>query len=229
MIADSIGFAGAHVPEVIYDAEHFFDGYKKNRDYALRTLQAAAASGAAWVVLCDTNGGSMPDEVARALDAVVGAVAVPIGIHTHNDCDLAVANTLIAVQRGATQVQGTINGIGERCGNVDLVSVVANLTLKRKCDVLQPGSIERLTELSRYIYELANSNFRPSQPFVGASAFAHKGGMHAHGIARTTASYEHIDPDQVGNRRRILISELSGQASIAAKLKQYGVAGDREL
>src|SRR5947209_15991785 len=166
MIADSIGFAGAHVPEVIYDAEHFFDGYKKNRDYALRTLQAAAASGAAWVVLCDTNGGSLPEEVARALDAVVAAVAVPIGIHTHNDCDLAVANTLAAVRHGATQVQGTINGIGERCGNVDLCSVVANLALKYRYEVLFPDSLQRLTEASRYVYELANMNFRSNQPFV---------------------------------------------------------------
>src|SRR5947209_7952082 len=230
MIADSIGFAGAHVPEVIYDAEHFFDGFKHNPDYALRTLQAAAAAGAAWVVLCDTNGGSLPDEVARAVEAVVGAVAVPIGIHTHNDCDLAVANTLAAIRRGATQVQGTINGIGERCGNVDLCSVVANLALKFEgYEVLRPGSLAHLTEVSRYVYETANMNFRPSQPFVGASAFAHKGGMHTHAVAKNSASYEHIDPAAVGNERRILVSELSGQSTILAKTTKHNLTQDRQL
>jgi len=156
-------------------------------------------------------------------------LAVEVGIHCHNDCDVAVANTLAAVAYGATQVQGTINGIGERCGNVNLVSVVANLALKRGHDVLLPGSLPRLTELSRYVYEMANMNFRPDQPFVGQSAFAHKGGMHAHGVARNTASYEHIEPAKVGNERRILVSELAGQASIVSKTKKYGVAGDREM
>ena len=230
MISDSIAFCAAHAPEVIYDAEHFFDGYKHNPDYALRTIQAAAAGGAAWIVLCDTNGGQLPDEIARAVAAVVAAVALPIGIHTHNDGELAVANTLAAVQQGATQVQGTINGIGERCGNVDLCSVVANLALKcRGYEVLAPGKLAHLTEVSRFVYETANMNFRPGQPFVGTSAFAHKGGMHVHGIRKSAASYEHIDPAAIGNERRVLVSELSGKSNIAEKLAEYGLEQDAAL
>ncbi|HMB02643.1 MAG TPA: citramalate synthase, partial [Isosphaeraceae bacterium] len=230
MIADSVAFCRAHVAEVIYDAEHFFDGFKRNPDYALRTLQAAAAAGAAWIVLCDTNGGTPPDEVARAVAEVARAVAAPIGIHTHNDCELAVANTLVAVQKGATQVQGTINGIGERCGNVDLCSVIANLALKLPgYEVLAPGKLAHLTEVSRYVYETANMNFRPNQPFVGTSAFAHKGGMHVHGVRKDASSYEHIDPALVGNERRVLISELSGKSNIAEKLAEYGLEQDPAL
>jgi 2-isopropylmalate synthase len=232
MIADSVGFCAAqgHVAEVIYDAEHFFDGYKHNPDYALTTLQAAAAAGAAWIVLCDTNGGSLPEEVARAVAAVVRSLDVPIGIHTHNDCDLAVANTLAAVGQGAVQVQGTINGIGERCGNVDLCSVIANLALKcQGYEVLAPGKLPHLTEVSRYVYETANMNFRPGQPFVGSSAFAHKGGMHVHGIRKAAASYEHLDPARVGNERRVLVSELSGKSNIAEKLGEYGLEHDAAL
>src|SRR3954471_4424844 len=230
MIADSVAFCAAHVAEVIYDAEHFFDGYKRNPEYALRTLRAAAEAGAVWIVLCDTNGGSLPEEVARAVADVVANVRVPVGIHTHNDCDLAVANTLAAVLRGATQVQGTINGIGERCGNVDLCSVIANLALKRTgFEVLGPGKLAHLTEVSRYVYETANMNFRPGQPFVGSSAFAHKGGMHVHGIRKNAASYEHINPATVGNERRVLVSELSGKSNIAEKLAEYGLEQDSAL
>ena len=152
-----------------------------------------------------------------------------LGIHCHNDCDVAMANSLAAVAQGAVQVQGTINGIGERCGNVDLVSVIANLTLKRGHEVLQPGSLARLTDVSRYVYETANMNFRNGQPFVGASAFAHKGGMHTHAVARNTASYEHIDPSVVGNERRVLVSELSGQSTILTKTTKYAIANDRPL
>jgi 2-isopropylmalate synthase len=229
MIADSVAFCKAAGRDVFYDAEHFFDGFQHNREYALQTLRAAQDAGAGVVILCDTNGGTLLEHIAERVDQVRRALRVEVGIHCHNDCDVAVANTLAAVARGATQVQGTVNGIGERCGNVDLVSVIANLALKRGHDVLQPGSLPRLTELSRFVYEIANMNFRPGQPFVGASAFAHKGGMHAHGVARNTASYEHIDPAKVGNERRILVSELSGQASILAKTKKYGVVQDREL
>jgi 2-isopropylmalate synthase len=230
MIADSVAFLAANCPEVVYDAEHFFDGFKNNPDYALSTLQAAAESGAKWLVLCDTNGGALPEEVAAALDAVKQAVSVPIGIHTHNDGDLAVANTLIAIQRGATQVQGTINGIGERCGNVDLCSVVANLALKYQgYEVLRPNSLAHLTEVSRYVYETANMNFRSGQPFVGSSAFAHKGGMHVHGVRKLASSYEHIDPEKVGNERRVLVSELSGKSNVAEKLGEYGLEGDANL
>jgi len=230
MIADSVAFCVAHVPELIYDAEHFFDGYKRNPDYALRTLAAAAEAGARWIVLCDTNGGSLPEQVADAVAEVRRSITVPIGIHTHNDGDLAVSNTLAAVMHGATQVQGTMNGIGERCGNVDLCSVIANLALKYKdFEVLAPGSLAHLTEVSRYVYETANMNFRPDQPFVGTSAFAHKGGMHVHGVRKIAASYEHIDPAAVGNERRVLVSELSGKSNIAEKLGEHRLDEDPEL
>ncbi|MGO9462896.1 MAG: citramalate synthase, partial [Isosphaeraceae bacterium] len=227
MIADSVGFCAASANEVIYDAEHFFDGYKRNPDYALRTLQAAAAAGAAWIVLCDTNGGSLPEEIAAAVSIVGREIHVPLGIHTHNDGDLAVANALTAVQHGARQVQGTVNGLGERCGNVDLCSVLGNLALKYpEFEVLSPGKLEHLTELSRYVYETANMNFRPNQPFVGASAFAHKGGMHVHGVRKNATTYEHVIPAAVGNERRVLISELSGKSSVALKLEEYGLEQD---
>ena len=232
MIADSVAYCRSrpHVEEVIYDAEHFFDGFKANPEYALQTLRAAREAGARVLVLCDTNGGTLPEDVAERVAAVRKALpGVPLGIHCHNDCDVAVANSLAAVAQGATQVQGTINGIGERCGNADLVSVIANLALKRGHDVLVPGSLQHLTEVSRYVYETANMNFRSGQPFVGTSAFAHKGGMHAQGILRTTASYEHLDPALVGNERRILVSELAGQSSILAKTAKYAINHDRAL
>ena len=230
MIADSVSFCAVHAPEVIYDAEHFFDGYKRNRDFALKTIRAAADAGAAWIVLCDTNGGALPEEIAEAVEQVAKEVAIPLGIHTHNDGDLAVANALAAVRHGALQVQGTINGLGERCGNVDLCSVTANLALKYSgYQLLLPGKLEHLTEVSRYIYETANMNFRPDQPFVGASAFAHKGGMHVHGVRKNATSYEHIDPTIVGNARRVLVSELSGKSNIAEKLSEYGLEQDTAL
>ncbi len=230
MISDSVGFCGSRVPEVLYDAEHFFDGFKKNRDYALQSLQAAAKAGARWIILCDTNGGALPEEVAEALTQVRKAVDVPIGIHTHNDGELAVANTLAAIRQGATQIQGTINGIGERCGNVDLCSAIANLALKYEgYELLRPGSLGKLAEVSRYVYETANMNFRSGQPFVGTSAFAHKGGMHVHGVRKLASSYEHIDPTLVGNERRILVSELSGKSNIAEKLGEHSLEGNPEL
>src|SRR5690349_4963800 len=226
MIADSVAHCRSAGREVFYDAEHFFDGYRANPEYALETLRAAERAGASVLILCDTNGGTLPEDIAAATAAVRSAVKAEVGIHCHNDCDLAVANTLAAVARGATQVQGTVNGIGERCGNVDLISVVANLALKRGYDVLRPDSLPRLTELARYVYEVANMNFRPGQPFVGASAFAHKGGMHTHAVGKIAASYEHIDPARVGNERRILVSELSGQSTILAKTTKYQITHD---
>jgi 2-isopropylmalate synthase len=229
MIRDSVAYLRAEGRDVIYDAEHFFDGFARNPDFALRTIQAAQEGGASIVVLCDTNGGSLPERIAAAVDAARQALSVPVGIHCHNDCDVATANSLMAVRHGAVQVQGTINGIGERCGNVDLISVIANLVLKEKHDALVPGGVTRLTELSRYVYEIANLNFRASQPFVGTSAFAHKGGMHVHAINRVTQSYEHIDPETVGNERRILISELSGRSNIVAKTNKYRLSADNEL
>ncbi len=229
MIADTIAFGRAAGRTVFYDAEHFFDGYKANPEYAIQTLLAAAGAGASCVILCDTNGGTMPERVAELVRKVKAELACEVGIHCHNDCDLAVANTLAAVRAGATQVQGTMNGLGERCGNVDLVSVVANLAIKYECDVLKPGSLQHLTEASRYTYELANMNFRPGQPFVGASAFAHKGGMHTHAVAKNPTTYEHIDPAAVGNERRILVSELSGHSTILAKTTKYQLNHDKSL
>jgi 2-isopropylmalate synthase len=229
MIGDSVAFAKKAGREVYYDAEHFFDGLSHNPDYALATLKAARDAGADYVILCDTNGGTLPEEIADGVERVKKALGGPLGIHCHNDCDVAVANSLAAIAHGATQVQGTINGIGERCGNTDLVSVIANLALKRGYEVLKAASLAKLTEVSRYVYEIANMNFRANQPFVGVSAFAHKGGMHAHGVARNTASYEHIDPAAVGNERRILVSELSGQSTILAKTTKYAVTNDREV
>ncbi len=227
MIADSVALCRQAGRTVMYDAEHFFDGYRANPDYALRTLQATEEAGASVVILCDTNGGTMPERVAELVGIVRSRLRCEVGIHCHNDCDLAVANTLAAVRAGATQVQGTMNGLGERCGNVDLVSVVANLTLKYGLTCLQPESLRGLTEASRYVYELANMNFRTGQPFVGQSAFAHKGGMHTHAVAKDPATYEHIAPEAVGNERRILVSELSGHATILSKTSKYSLANDK--
>ena len=222
MISDSIRFLREAGREVIYDAEHFFDGWKANPEYARQTIRAAAEAGASLVVMCDTNGGSMPEEIA--------ALPTPVGIHCHNDCELAVANTLASVDAGAVQVQGTINGLGERCGNVDLISIVANLALKKQgYEVLQADKLAHLTELSRYVYETANMHYRPGQPFVGPSAFAHKGGMHVHAIARAASSYEHIAPEKVGNERRVLVSELSGRSNIIARTTRSDLQENREL
>lgn len=229
MIADSVAYCRSQGREVFYDAEHFFDGFRANSEYALKTLRAAADAGASVVILCDTNGGTMPEQVGEMVQHVRRELSCEVGIHCHNDCELAVANTLAAVRAGATQVQGTMNGIGERCGNVDLVSVIANLALKYSHEVLAPGSLARLTETSRYVYELGNMNFRSSQPFVGTSAFAHKGGMHTHAVAKDPATYEHIDPAAVGNERRVLVSELSGRSTILTKTAKYQINHDTAL
>jgi 2-isopropylmalate synthase len=215
---------------VLYDAEHYFDGLRHNPDFALATIVAAAEAGADTVVLCDTNGGSLPAWIAHGVRAAREATAVGLGIHCHNDCDVGVANSLQAVEEGVSQVQGTINGLGERCGNADLISVSGNLALKLDgFEVLTPAGIGRLAELSRYVYEIANMNFRPNQPFVGSSAFAHKGGMHVHAVNRLAESYEHIQPEAVGNERRILVSELSGRSNIVAKAARHRLEHDGEL
>jgi 2-isopropylmalate synthase len=230
MIADSVGYLVGAGRQVIFDAEHFFDGWKLDAGYAIATIRAAVAAGARMVVLCDTNGGAMPEEIALVTRAVVEALPVPVGIHCHNDCDLAVANSLAAVDAGAVQVQGTVNGFGERCGNADLIAVIANLAIKKQgLDVLVPGGIEHLTELSRFVYETVNMNFRTNQPFVGKSAFAHKGGMHVSGISRITSSYEHIDPERVGNERRVLVSELSGRSNLLAMTGRHRIPNDSQL
>ena len=230
MIRETIAYLRELGRDVIYDAEHFFDGWKANPGYAAKTIQAAEEGGAMIVVMCDTNGGSMPEEVAALTREAAAAVKVPLGIHTHNDCDLAVANSLAAIDAGAVHVQGTINGLGERCGNADLVSVIANLGLKKKgYQVLAGGGAEHLTDLSRYVYEVANMHFRISQPFVGPSAFAHKGGMHVHAVNRVASSYEHIAPESVGNTRRVLVSELSGRSNIVALTRKTNLQNDSAL
>lgn len=232
MIGESSEFLCRHA-ELIYDAEHFFDGYAANPEYAIKTLKAAAEGGARYLILCDTNGGTLPERVAEVTATAIAELKqhnVDFGIHTHNDGELAVANALAAVDAGATQVQGTINGIGERCGNADLISVMANLALKKKqYSVLGGKPLIHLTELSRYVYETANLQWRNGQPFVGQSAFAHKGGMHVHAINKAAKTYEHIDPELVGNERRILVSELSGRSNIVALATRHNIEDDREL
>jgi 2-isopropylmalate synthase len=230
MIADSVAFCRRAGREVIYDCEHFFDGYKANPQYALKTMLAAQEAGASVICLCDTNGGTLPEEVTAIIGEIAPHIGVTLGIHTHNDGDLGVANALAGVRAGATHVQGTINGLGERCGNADLVSIIANLRLKMNRRCLLPDSLTKLTEASRFVYDIANMNWRGNQPWVGASAFAHKAGVHAHAVARDARTYEHIDPALVGNDRRILISEQSGVSNIAPKFEKMGVpAPDRTV
>lgn len=235
MIEDSVRFCNdqPQVEQVFYDAEHFFDGYKANAEYTMQTLDAAVKGGAARLVLCDTNGGSLPSEVAEIVSAVlkhVGAGGPSLAIHVHNDGGLAVANSLAAVQAGCVQVQGTINGIGERCGNVDLVTMAANLALKYGKDILRPGAVGRLTELSRFVYEATGTTPVPNQPYVSDGAFAHKGGMHVHAVQRIAHSYEHVPPESIGNQRHILVSELSGASNIAADLgEKFSIADNRDV
>jgi 2-isopropylmalate synthase len=223
IISDSIAYMKRHVDEVIFDAEHFFDGYRSNPEYALQCLQAAEEGGADWIVLCDTNGGRLPDEIRDAVGRVNGVINVPLGIHCHNDGELAVANTMAAVEMGVRQVQGTINGFGERCGNLNLISVIPNLQLKmgRKC--VTPAQLKKLREVSQFFYELANIQPNKRQPYVGDSAFAHKGGLHVSGVLKNPQTYEHIDPDLVGNRQRVLVSDLAGKSNIVYKGKEYSI------
>ncbi|MEE8469849.1 MAG: citramalate synthase, partial [Dehalococcoidia bacterium] len=222
MIEDSIRYLKAEENAVFFDAEHFFDGYKRNADYALRTVEVAAEAGAACVVLCDTNGGALPHEVAAAVEAAKRA-SVSLGIHAHNDGELAVANTLAAVQAGATQVQGTINGYGERCGNANLCSLIPTLKLKMGIDCIKDEHLARLTELAHYVSELANLMPDSQLPYVGASAFTHKGGLHVSGMMKNEESYQHIAPGIVGNRSRVLVSELSGMSNITYKAEELGL------
>ena len=229
MIADSIRFLKAGGSTVFFDAEHFFDGYKRNADYAMRTVEVATEAGADCVVLCDTNGGALPDEVAIAVEAAKRA-GVALGIHAHNDGDLAVANTLAAVQAGATQVQGTMNGYGERCGNANLCSIIPALKLKMGIDCVSDEQLAKLTEVSHYVSELANLSPGSQLPYVGTSAFAHKGGLHVSAMMKHEESYQHVNPDLVGNRSRVLVSELSGMSNVTYKAKELGLdvpTGDR--
>ncbi|MBA3708245.1 MAG: citramalate synthase [Planctomycetes bacterium] len=220
MVGDSVAFlVKATGRDVFYDAEHFFDGWKANAGYALDTLEAAHRAGAVRIVLCDTNGGTLPQEVTTAIAQVRARLpTAPLGIHVHNDGGLAVANTLAALQAGCIQAQGCINGMGERCGNVDLTAVIANCELKLGMRCLPEGHLQRLTEISRVVWERINLQGPTNQPFVGRSAFAHKGGIHVSAVQRNSKTYEHVEPETVGNTRRILISELSGRSNIQAKL-----------
>ena len=229
MIGDSVRLLTEAGREVVYDGEHFFDTFANNPDYALATLRAAEQAGAAVLCLCDTNGGTMPDQVAAAVERVRRECSARIGIHTHNDCGLALANGQAAVIAGATHAQGTMNGVGERCGNMDLVPFVANLQFKLGRDCLRPGTLENLTEISRFVYETANQNPTNGQPYVGTSAFAHKGGMHVHAVQKDSSTYEHVRPESVGNTRKVLVSELSGASNIAATVgRKFGIENDRE-
>lgn len=244
MIGDTVGYLIEEGREVIYDAEHFFDGWRADAEYALATLEEAVARGCRLAVLCDTNGGFMPWEIAEAVRDVRRHFGFPelrgcgqtdaadpfvLGVHMHNDGAVGVANTLVAVRNGATHVQGTINGYGERCGNADLTSIIANMQLKMGVPVLTDENLARLTEISHYVSELANMSPDSDQPYVGASAFAHKGGTHVNAVVKNVDTYQHVDPSQVGNRTRVLVSELSGKDNIAVKRKEFGLEGlDRD-
>ena len=224
MIGESVAFFRNLGREVVYDAEHFFDGWRLDPEYALATLRAAADAGADWLVLCDTNGGSLPETVRDAVTAVRERLETPLGIHPHNDAGLAVANALAAVQGGCTQVQGTINGYGERCGNVDLVPVIANLQLKLGHTLLPAEQLRRLSEVSHVVAAVANLNPDAHAPYVGRSAFAHKGGIHVAAIAKMPESYQHIDPALVGNELRVVVSEVAGRRNVRLKAEALGLA-----
>lgn len=229
MIYDSIAYLKRQGLEVIFDAEHFFDGYKNNPEYALSVMRKAEEAGADWLVMCDTNGGTMPHEVHDIVSVLAGTITgSQLGIHTHNDCELAVANSLSAVRAGATQIQGTMNGYGERCGNANLCSIIPNLQLKLGYQVLEPEQLKQLTNTARYISEIANVHMPVNQPYVGTAAFAHKGGIHVSAILRDSRTYEHIEPELVGNRQRVLVSELAGQSNIVSKAQEMGIDFDPE-
>jgi len=223
MIADSVRYLKTKGLEVIYDAEHFFDGYWADPDYALQTLEAAADAGADTLVLCDTNGGALPWTVTDVVCDVKNATTTPLGIHAHDDGGMAVANTLVAVASGVTHVQGTINGYGERCGNANLCSVIPSLKLKMGYDCVTDEQLQLLSETARYVSELANLSLSANQPYVGHSAFAHKGGMHVNALVKCEESYQHVDPELVGNRKRVVVSELSGKSNITYKVREFGL------
>jgi 2-isopropylmalate synthase len=223
MIADSVAFLKKNGREVVYDAEHFFDGYRLDPRYALAAVKAAADAGADWVTMCDTNGGSLPSYVSEVVGTVRAAIQTRLGIHSHNDSDLAVANALAAVEAGCTQVQGTINGWGERCGNANLISIIPALQLKMDRRCVPDEHLARLTELSRTVSEIANIRPRAHAPYVGRSAFAHKGGAHVAAVEKVTSSYEHVAPERVGNKRHIVVSELSGRGNVRMRASELGV------
>ncbi len=228
MIAESVAYLKTQGKEVVYDAEHFFDGYKANPEYALLTLRVAAESGADVVVVCDTNGGSLPWEISSIVGELSQSLDLPIGIHAHDDGGCGVANTLAAVEAGAVHVQGTINGYGERVGNANLCTIIPDLQLKMGCSCIPPEKLSNLTELSWYVAEVANLAHDTHQPFVGSSAFSHKGGIHVAAMRKNEKSYQHIDPELVGNKRRTVISELSGRGNVLDKALEYGIDTNSE-
>ncbi|MEA3328175.1 MAG: citramalate synthase [Candidatus Omnitrophota bacterium] len=223
MIKDTVSYLSGKGLEVIYDAEHFFDGYQANPSYSLDTLLAAQEAGCRTIVLCDTNGGMITSRLREIITDVISMVNVPLGIHTHNDSGMAVANSIAACQSGCRHVQGTINGYGERCGNANLCSVIPNLKLKMDLDCISDKKLKDLTEVARFVAETANMVLENNQPFVGKSAFSHKGGIHVNAVMKKPLSYEHIEPSRVGNKRRMLISELSGQSNVLIKAKQMEI------
>jgi 2-isopropylmalate synthase len=224
LIQDSLTYLRPHVPTLFYDAEHFFDGFRADSEYALATLSKAVEGRADCLVLCDTNGGNLPSTIREVMTVVKQRFpGVPLGIHAHNDSDVAVANSLAAVEMGALQVQGTINGVGERCGNANLCSIIPNLCLKMDAPCLDSSQLQKLRETSRFVLELANVPSNRYQPYVGRSAFAHKGGVHISAVERNPETYEHVRPELVGNKRRILVSDLSGRATIKRKAQDYGI------
>ncbi len=228
--AESVEYLKKHGIETIFDAEHFYDGYKENPEYAMKVLAAAAQAGADSIVLCETNGGCMPEQVYEITKAVCEQFGnIVVGIHTHNDTDCATANSLAAVRAGARQVQGTINGLGERCGNANLCAIIPNLAFKMGFEVISPEKIKTLTEVSRYVFEIGNLTPVMNMPYVGDSAFAHKGGLHVDALRKSKRTYEHIAPELVGNARRFLISELSGRSTVMAKLEKTKIAEDKQL
>jgi 2-isopropylmalate synthase len=229
MVADSIRYLKSHGRTVFFDAEHFFDGYRDDPEFTLRVLHGAAEAGADCLVLCDTNGGSLPGQVEEMVAAVVAAVDCEVGVHLHNDTGCGVANALAGVAGGATQVQGTINGYGERVGNCDLVPIIANLTLKMGVETLPEGRLAELTSVAHHVAELVNFAADPQQPYVGTTAFAHKAGLHTSAISRRSDAYEHIDPELVGNGTRFLVSEMSGRSTIELKANQLGIHLDGEV
>jgi 2-isopropylmalate synthase len=228
MIEDTIAFLRPRMEEVLFDAEHFFDGFRANPDYAMQTLKAAERAGAHWLVLCDTNGGTLPAELVTILREVKKHVTTPLGIHVHNDAECAVANSLAAVLEGVGQVQGTMNGFGERCGNANLVSIIPSLVLKMRIDCIPESNLRELRDVSRFVSELANRKPWASQPYVGDSAFAHKGGMHVSAVQKHPETYEHIDPQAVGNHRRVLVSELAGKSNVLWKAREFGIDIDQD-
>lgn len=228
MIYDSVRYLKNSGLEVIYDAEHFFDGYKNNPEYALSTIKKAEEAGADWVVLCDTNGGTLPGEISEIVKDVCSQLHTSIGIHAHNDCELGVANSLAAVQAGARQVQGTINGFGERCGNANLCSIIPNLQLKLQFSCITDEQLSTLASVARYVNEIANVHMPINQPYVGNSAFAHKGGIHVSAILKHSKTYEHITPELVGNKQRVLVSELAGQSNLVFKAQELNIDLDQD-